>query len=128
MALHYTDKPVEKWNVKNLTDYLCDEHSKRFGIDYAPFGSWQAERGTIGRVFGTAKKDGTHDKRLIYDWINYVFETYKPSAQYPGISFGFAWKYRQGDLQVVQKRKINEEKTKEIESQSVDDVADWLFG
>ncbi|MCU7556601.1 hypothetical protein [Macrococcus capreoli] len=126
MAIHYSDKPVEKWNVRNLTDYLCDEHRNRFGIDYAPFGSWQAERGTIGRVFGTARKEGTHNKRLIKEWIDYVFETYKPSQQYPGISFGFAWKYRQSDLQVVQKRLLDEDKAAEIEAQPLDDVAEWF--
>lgn len=129
MALNYYEKPIAKWNVKNLIDYMSDKHRERFGVDYAPFGSWAAERGRISQAFGTTKKPGKYDKELIVRFVDHCMETYKPSAQYPGINFGFMLTYRLGDLQTLEKA-YNEEKRLLAETsaeQNVDeDVAAWF--
>lgn len=127
MALHYTDKTVDKWNVKNFIDYMADMHRELFHCEYAPFGSWAAERGRISKLFGTATKAGKYDKELVKQFVDETFKSYKPSQRYPGTSFGFMWTYRQQDFTRIQKeylaRKTDE---KEIDAGVSDDVSDWF--
>lgn len=127
MALKYYEKPVSKWNVRNLTDYMADEHRKRFNCDYAPFGSWQQERGLISQIFGTASKDGKYDKELVKEFIDECFASYRPTAQYPGTNFGFLWTYRQTEFARLKKdydeRKFTE---KEAAKPIDDDITDWF--
>ena len=129
MAKHYSEKPIEKWTVRDLTDYMSDEHVRRFGCDYAPFGGWAAERGRIGQWFGTAKKAGKYDKALVKEFVDYCFETYSPNAKYPGISFGFMATYKTAEFQAIQKRyeqrKLDEKKAEEI-TQDKSSISDWL--
>ena len=102
MATDYTQKPVEKWNVRDFHGYLQAEHLRRFGVSYAPMRSWRTEQGLLGNIVGTTKKEGTHDKALIKAFIDRCFANYTPSAQYPGISFGFMWTYMQRELQLAE--------------------------
>lgn len=127
MALSYQEKTIDKWNVKNFIDYMSDLHRELFNCDYAPFGSWAAERGRISQIFGTATKAGKYDKQLVKEFVDHTFRSYKPTERYPGTSFGFMWTYRQQDFIRLQKsfvaRKIDEQ---EVAKGVDDDVEDWF--
>lgn len=124
----YKDKAVEQWNANDFLKYMCDEHLERFKCEYAPFGSWSAERGCLWQYIGTIKKAGKYDKALIKEFIDYCFKTYKPTASFPGINFGFMATYRKNDLSRLQKQrnqKIND--TVESKKTIEDDVLNWLI-
>lgn len=129
MAKHYSEKPIEKWNVNDFVAYMDDLHQELFGIPYAPMRSWSAERGLLGNAIGTTKKAGKHDKEVIKRFIDETFRNYTPTQQYPGTSFMFMYTYRQQDLQRitkdVQQRKLDEKKAEEI-TQDQSSISDWL--
>ena len=125
MATNYTDKPVEKWNVRDFHAYMQAEHLRRYGVSYAPMRSWRTEQGLLGNIVGTAKKEGTHDKALIKRFIDRCFASYKPTAQYPGISFGFMWTYMQRELQLAELDARKAEAAAHA-SEEMDDLAEWL--
>lgn len=127
MALNYDEKPVDKWNVKNFIDYMAAEHKRLFGCDYAPHGSWAQERGLIGTVFGTTKKEGKYDKALVKRFIDVAFSEYRPSAQYPGTNFGFMWTYRQAEFIRIKKEYDEEKRAVKIAEAPIDEsVVDWF--
>lgn len=130
MAKHYTEKELDKWTVNDFISYMDDKHRELFGVEYAPFGSWSAERGRIGNAIGTQKKAGKYDREVIKRFIDHCFETYAPSTKYPGINFGFCMTYRKQDLQrvilaVEQERKENELQAKQEDGIS-EEVIDWF--
>lgn len=102
MTHNCTEKPVEKWNVRDFHSYLQAEHLRRFGVSYAPMRSWRTEQGLLGNIVGTAKKVGSHDKAVIKAFIDRCFASYKPTVQYPGISFGFMWTWMQRELPLAE--------------------------
>lgn len=126
----YDEIEVTAWNVKHFTDYLVAEHRRIFGVDYRPMGGWQVERGMIGNIIGTSKKAGTHDKALIKRFIDVCFAEYKPSAQYPGTSFGFSWTWRSNVLQRLQAeeaRKVTaSDAVKASDNDKLDELEAWL--
>lgn len=125
MATNYTDKPVEKWNVRDFHAYMQAEHLRRYGVSYAPMRSWRTEQGLLGNIIGTAKKEGTHDKALIKAFIDRCFANYKPNANYPGISFGFMWTYMQRELQLAELDVRRAEATAQA-NEEMEDLAEWL--
>src|SRR5690554_6946012 len=125
MATNYTDKPVEKWNVRDFHTYMQAEHLRRYGVSYAPMRSWRTEQGLLGNIIGTAKKAGTHDKALIKAFIDRCFANYKPNANYPGISFGFMWTYMQRELQLAELDAKRAEAVAQA-SEEMEDLAEWL--
>ena len=130
MAKHYTELPVEKWNTRHFRDYLTDEHKRRYGVDYVPFRGFNAEAGIIGRYIGTARKPGQYDKALVKAFIDACFDEYKPSAQYPGLSFGFMSTYMTRNLQRLQAESQRSENAVEAvqasDNDNIDKLADWL--
>ena len=130
MTKHYTELPVAKWNTRHFRDYLVDEHKRRYGVDYVPFRGYQAEAGMLGRFIGTAKREGQYDKATVKAFIDACFDEYKPSAQYPGLSFGFMQTYMMRNmqrLQAEQSRKVNaDEAVQASDNANIDKLADWL--
>lgn len=129
-AKDWRNLPVVEWNTTSFHDYLADEHKRRFGVDYAPFGTWQAEKGMLGRLIGTARKPGTHDKALVKRFIDACFDEYKPTAQWPGISFGFMWTYKKPVMQRLQAEALKSERSdtaaQNADNTNWEDLAEWL--
>lgn len=125
----YQDKEIAKWTVNDLIAYMSDEHARRFNCDYKPMGSWAAERGRIGRIFGTAKKPGTHDKETVKAFVDRCFVKYKPTAQYPGVNFGFMATYMSDELQILE-RQLNQAKSEgeavDIQTEEKSDIENWF--
>lgn len=125
MTIDYTQKSVEKWNVRDFHAYMQAEHLRRYGVSYAPMRSWRTEQGLLGNIIGTAKKEGTHDKALIKAFIDRCFANYKPNANYPGISFGFMWTYMQRELQMAELDARKAEAAAQA-IEEMEDLAEWL--
>lgn len=120
-------KAIEEWTTLDFTKYLQAEHKRRYSIEYQPFGKWAVEQGNIGRIIGTARKQGTHSKQFLKDFIDACFDEYKPSVQYPGISFGFMLTYKKSTWQRVERQhNQTQAAVNQKETTNWDEVADWL--
>lgn len=118
-----TTKPIATWNVKDFHTYMQAEHKRLFNVDYRPQASWGREQGLLGGLIGTARKPGTADKALVKAFIDEGFATYKPTANYPGTSFGWLWQYRANVWQRLQL----DDKLADGRSDVADaDNADWF--
>lgn len=127
-ASDWRARDINDWNTLTFTEYLKDKHRELFGIEYAPMRSWRMEQGQIGRLIGTARKEGSHSKAVVKRFIDEAFESYKPTPQYPGTNFGFIYAYRRNILQRIEAEEIAEsrrEKARE-EAPSLDELTDWL--
>lgn len=120
-ATHYNDTPIEKWNAAHFQAYLQDQHVERYGIQYASAGSVVAERNLIAKYIGTARKPGDYSKETLKAFIDACFTQYKPTQQYPGLSFWFMTTYMTRLLQQAEMASKRTEITDNIE-----EVADWL--
>ncbi|TFI46268.1 hypothetical protein E4O93_18750, partial [Diaphorobacter sp. DS2] len=119
-AKTYHDKPVAKWNVRDMLAYLGDEHKRRFGVDYQPFGTWAAERGQLGNWVGTAKKRGKYGAEFTKRFIDVCLAEYRPTRDYPGINFGFMVAYMKRNIQTVQLEVMRAESAKQSQAEEVD--------
>jgi len=130
-AKDWRNRDIDDWNVTTFTEYLRDKHRDMYGCEYVPFGGgWAREQGMLGRLIGTKAKKGTHDKRLIKEFIDDTFATYNPTPQYPGTSFGFLYTYRRNVLQKLEadasRRARAQEWAKEQRSDNDEDLDDWF--
>ena len=116
-AKHYSEIPVTSWNSSHFQRYMQDKHFELYGIHYAAAGGIVAERTQIARYIGTAKRPGLYDKETMKTFIDSCFKLYKPTPQYPGLSFWFMVTYMTTELQ---KAELSS-KRKAAESQ----VDDW---
>lgn len=124
----YWKHDIEDWNTLSFTEYLKDKHEEVFGIPYVPFRGWQTENGMIADWIGTKNREKKFEKRIVKAFIDECFETYKPTQQYPGTSFGFCYTYRRDVLQrvIAEDNKVKKEEQAVIEQMPIDDVLDLL--
>ena len=114
-----TDKPVSKWNVRDFQSYLKAEHERLYGVPYVPMRGYQAEAGMLGRWVGTKRKPGEYGPEVTKRFIDLCFAEYRPTAEYPGISFGFMQTYMGRNLQrAVAEIKAEEETQQRREQQA----------
>ena len=127
-ASDWQARNIEDWNVLSFTEYLKDKHREIFGIEYAPMRNWRMEQGQIGRLIGTARKEGTHSKTVVKRFIDEAFATYKPTPQYPGTNFGFIYAYRRNILQRLEAEEATKERAEQAqeEAPSLDELSSWL--
>lgn len=123
-AKHYSELSVSDWNTAHFQAYLTDTHVEKFGIQYVAAGGVMAERALIAKYIGTAKKSGLYGKETVKAFIDACFDAYKPTAQYPGLTFWFMTTWMTAELQ----RAELQGKRKEAETQADDyeEVAEWL--
>ncbi|OQV53339.1 hypothetical protein [Bacillus velezensis] len=95
----YESKPVAKWNTRDFQAYLKAEHERLYGVPYAPFRGYQAEAGMLGRWVGTKRKPGAYGPEITKRFIDMCFADYKPSIEWPGVSFGWMQTYMGRNLQ-----------------------------
>lgn len=90
----YLEKPLEDWNTKDFHDYMCDKHLEMFGIRYQPYINWGAEKGMLGTFIGTKTKKPEVSKAVAKRFIDIVFDTHRPTKDYPGVNFGSNYSHR----------------------------------
>lgn len=115
-----TDKPVSKWNVRDFQSYLKAEHERLFGLPYVPMRGWKAEAGMLGRWVGTNRKPGEYGPEITKRFIDLCFAEYRPTAEWPGISFGFMQTYMGRNLQRAVAEIRDEEEAKQRREQQAE--------
>jgi len=133
-AKDWRNRPIESWNVATFCAYLTDKHAELFGIDYAPMRGWRTEQGILGGLIGTQSRTNPRPRTAsnadVKAFIDVTFAGYRPTAQYPGTSFGFMWSYRKTDWQRIQAESIakarREEAVEESDNNDWDEVSEWL--
>lgn len=133
-AKDWRNRPLETWNVASFCAYLTDKHKEMFGIDYAPMRGWRTEQGILGGLIGTqsrtAPKPRTVSNALVKAFIDETFAAYRPTAEWPGTSFGFMYTYRKNVLQRLQAEELAKAKrteaAKKTEDDDWDEVEAWL--
>jgi len=122
---HYTEMSIDRWNSAHFQAYLRDQHVRYYGIQYTCAGGVVAERNLITKYIGTARKTGLYRKETVKAFIDACFMHYKPTQQYPGLTFWFMVTYMTRLLQqaeLIEKRKEATEQAKE----EYKEVAEWL--
>lgn len=123
-AKHYTELSVADWNTAHFQAYLRDKHVEKFGIQYASAGGLMAERAQIAKYIGTARKSGLYSKETVKTFIDACFDAYKPTAQYPGLSFYFMTSYMTQYLQ--QAELVSKHKEAEAYADNFTELEGWL--
>lgn len=134
-AKAWSERHIDDWNVSSFCAYLTDKHREMFGVDYAPHGGrWGFEQGVLGDLIGTQSrtnpKPRTASNADVKAFIDVTFAGYRPTAQYPGTSFGFMWTYRKQDWQRIQAESAAQARRKAAVEASDNDnwgeVSEWL--
>src|SRR5690625_3370200 len=132
-AKEYYNRSIDSWTVLSFTEYLRDKHKEMFGVDYAPMGGrWGMEQRILGDLIGTQSrtnpKTRTASNAAVKRFIDETFAEYKPTAQYPGTSFGFMWVYRKNEWKQVQAEELAKENREQAveEAPTLDELSDWF--
>lgn len=123
-AKHYSELAVADWNTAHFQAYLTDKHVEKFGIQYASAGGLMAERTLIAKYIGTARKSGLYSKETVKAFIDACFEAYKPTAQYPGLTFWFMTTYMSVELQKAEL--VSKRKQAETQADDWEELSEWL--
>ena len=119
-AKDWKARELKDWNVHTFHAYLMDEHKRLFRVPYYPFGAWGIEQKMLKTCIAE------YGQQVVKEFIDTCFKEYKPNPNYPGINFGFMFKYKNNVLQRIileqAKQKAREELTQD--ATSVDD--DWI--
>lgn len=123
-ASDWQNRNIENWTVGTFRAYLKDRHVELFGVPYMPFVSWQVDSGKVKAEI--EKYGGEAVKRF----IDLSFASYRPTAKYPGINFGFMQAYRGNELQraiIETKGAAHDEKRTSEKLRALDaDDLDWI--
>ena len=80
-------RDLADWNATTFAAYLSDRHADMFGIKYVAGNNVARERAMLKRMIDEYGPDVT--KRF----IDACLAEYKPTTQYPGVSFTFMYSY-----------------------------------
>lgn len=123
-AKDWRNREIQDWNVSTFHAYLIEDHNERFGVPYYPFASWIVEKRMIK---GCVEE---HGAEVIKTFIERSFDSYNPTDQFPGISFGFMFKFKNNLLQKAVKDNRDLRKQSEMDAlfktdEGGDDI-DWI--
>jgi hypothetical protein len=85
-AWDWQSRDINDWNTTTFRSYLQHTHEQRFGIAYVSR-SIKVEAGMLSQAI---KQYG---KEALKEFIDECFLEYKPSPQYPSLTFGFMYSY-----------------------------------
>jgi hypothetical protein len=118
----YPDKPTADWNVRDFHAYLTDENKRRFGVEYSPFGGGSKSQ-RYGREQGQLKQAlDTYGADVVKRFIDESFTEYASTPEFPCMTWGFVYAYRDRGLQraqvVVQREQARGERRANSEGQA----------
>ncbi|WPS88787.1 hypothetical protein SMD22_07500 [Brevibacillus halotolerans] len=118
-AKAWREREVSDWNTTTFTEYLRDRHAELYGLPYVPARGWRSEQGMIKRMIDE------HGAEVVKRFIDECFREYRPTREYPGLSFTFMFTYmRARNLP----KALREEKRAMAEENvmSAEEIAEWL--
>lgn len=111
--------PVDSWTVTTFRQYLADQHEAKYGIKYTTR-SFAIEGRWLKAMIAE------HNAEIVKAFIDGCFAEYKPTRDYPGLSFSFMFSYQRAR---ILPRVLSESKRRAIVQQAVEeteDLSDWL--
>ena len=124
-AKSYAETPLDSWNTRHFQQYLADEHVKHYGITYVSKMPIKAEAGLLGGYIATKRKPGRYSKAVVKRFIDRCYESYRPTPQYPGLSFWFMHTYMGGELQKAE-LDVKKAATERKITQEMEGLSGWL--
>ena len=110
--------PTDKWTVTTFRQFLADQHEAKYGIKYTTRNFAIEARWLKSMV-------AEHGAEVVRAFIEACFAEYRPTRDYPGLSFSFMFSYQRAR---VLPRVLSEMKrraaVKQAETEEFDD--DWL--
>ncbi|WDS60544.1 hypothetical protein BC6_00029 [Bacillus phage BC-6] len=112
--------PVSKWNATTVRSYLQCLTQHRFKMDYISDNIRQ-ENAIISQFI---KQYG---REVLKEFIRDCVKDYKPTKQYPIVTFGFMYTYQRKHIlpAIIKKRQAQEERLKELEAQKEMEFTDY---
>jgi hypothetical protein len=86
-AYDWRARDLADWNATTFAAYLADRHEDTFGIKYVAGNNVAMERAMLKRMIDEYGPDVTRR------FIDACLAEYKPTPQYPGVSFTFMYSY-----------------------------------
>jgi hypothetical protein len=111
--------PVENWTVTTFRQYLADQHEAKYGIKYTTRNFAIEARWLKAMV-------AEHGPEIVKAFIEGCFAEYKPTRDYPGLSFSFMFSYQRARIlpRVMADVKRRAVVQQAVEQDEFDD--DWL--
>jgi hypothetical protein len=111
--------PIERWTVTTFRQFLADEHQRRYGIAYVAR-NYAIEARWLKSMIAE------HGAEIVRAFIEACFAEYRPTAQYPGLNFGFMYSYQRARVlpRVLADMKRKQAVQQAVEQDEFDD--DWL--
>jgi hypothetical protein len=120
----WRNRQVTDWTTATFKAYMQDKHKELFGIPYYPFGTWQIDQGFVKACVTE------YGQEVVKRFIDLAFESYEPTPNYPGTSFGFCFRYRNNLLQRAALEAKNKTEDKAYVDERLrkleDDDLDWI--
>jgi hypothetical protein len=116
--------PVDKWTVTTFRHYLFDRHQELFGIKYVT-----RNHAVEGRMLKNMIAEEGPD--VTKRFIDACLAEYKPTPQYPGVSFTFMYSYMRARvlprvLAEVQRAQVATQTTTRLTEEQADQLIDLL--
>jgi hypothetical protein len=116
----WQDTPLDEWNASSVISYLYDRHDELYGIKYTT----RNRAMEAGMVRQMLNEDGAEVTKR---FIDACYSDYKPTVQYPGLSFSFMRSYMYGRIMPrVLAEKARERAYEASEDDTNIDNADWI--
>ena len=117
---NYAELPYSKWTVTTLGAYCKARHEEVLRLPYEPFRNYGAESRMMKEALF---KYGAEVVALAYD---FELKQYRPSPQYPGFSFGFAWSWRKNAFSRAYLAVSKPAQDDASNKQTTESQVDWL--
>jgi hypothetical protein len=115
--------PTSDWTVTTFRQFLADQHEAKYGIKYTTRNFAIEARWLKSMV-------AEHGAEVVRAFIEACFVEYKPTRDYPGLSFSFMFSYQRARVlpRVLadMKRKAIVEESKKRAVEEDEQIDDWL--
>jgi hypothetical protein len=111
--------PKSDWTVTTFRQYLADQHEAKYAIKYTTRNFAIEARWLKAMI-------AEHGPEVVKAFIDGCFAEYKPTRDYPGLSFSFMFSYQRAR---ILPRVLAEAKRRQVVQKAVEeteDLSDWL--
>lgn len=123
----WREYPLEKWNVTTFHSMISDLTREKYGVEYIPTGignraqRWSREKGMIKNA------QERYGNAVLKRFIELCFENYKPSDEYPYVTFAFMYTYMdryltQAQSEIAREARRKQEQVNVNDGMSTDEI------